>query len=185
MVAVWEATWVCAATPWAAWTWHATRSMTLCSVAGVGCGFDEPHVGSSALRFERSCWMTAADDASVVVVPKHSTMHPSWICVTPVVICEEELGDGSVSSAVAPCAPVPTTCTVTLCCSATWTWTRPWQYDVQLEIWICVIVSDVVLDWTGAGGGVASAGGLPGFGASGGVWPDGVCVKGGGGAGAV
>jgi hypothetical protein len=48
-----------------------------------------------------------------------------------------------------------------------------------------VIVSDVVLDWAGAGGAVASAGGLPGLGASGGVWPDGVCVEGGGGAGAV
>ena len=71
--------------------------------------------------------MKAAVDGLVVVVPKHSTMHPIWICVTLLVTCEDELGDGCVSSAVAACAPVPTTCTVTLSCSATWTWPTPWQ----------------------------------------------------------
>ncbi len=71
--------------------------------------------------------MTSAVDGSVVVVPKHSTMHPIWICVTLPVTCEDELGDGCGSNAVADCAPVPTTCTVTLSCSATCTWLMPWQ----------------------------------------------------------
>jgi len=111
----------------------------------------------------------AAVGALVVVVPKHSEKQPTWICITLLITCEEALGDGCVWSAVADCAAVPATCTVTLSWTATCTWLTSWQCDVQPEIWTCEMVWVVVLDSSGAGAGVVPAGGGTGFGVAGGV----------------
>ena len=80
---------------------------------------EEPHPTSKEMRSERNCWVSALVDVLVVVVPKHSVIQPIWICVTPLVTCEPELGDGRVSTVVADCAAVPTNCTVTLSWTAT------------------------------------------------------------------
>jgi hypothetical protein len=73
--------------------------MTLSKFPGVVA--EDPQAGWKEPRLERSCWASAAEDALAVVVPKHSVKQPIWNCVTVLVTCEAELGDGCVSRPVA------------------------------------------------------------------------------------
>jgi hypothetical protein len=108
-------------------------------------------------------------------------MHPIWIWVTPLVLCDEELGDGCVSSEVDDCAAVPVTCTVTLSWTAPSTWLTPWQWVVQPDTWTCEMAWMVVLDAAAGGGGVVPVDGAVGLDGDDGVWVDadgGVCAGG-------
>ncbi|HTP20313.1 MAG TPA: hypothetical protein VMJ65_11965 [Solirubrobacteraceae bacterium] len=78
------------------------------------CWSEDPQLDSNELTSDSNCFASVAEDGSVVVDPKHSEMHPIWICVTLAVVCDDELGDGWVPSVVVDCIAVPATSTVTL-----------------------------------------------------------------------
>ena len=168
---VWTA--VC---PWAVavppfWTWQLNWSTTFCSVAGGACRLVESDGGTSELSWERTNCARAAVEGSAVVVPKQADRHPSWICMIVLVVWGGPPGDGCVARATACCAAPPTDWTVAFVCEACWTWVTPWQYDVQLEIWICTIVWVVAFDSAGGGVGSETVGGAGGVSGGAGVAP--------------
>ncbi len=75
----------------------------------------------SELSSESTSWVSADVEGSVLVVPKQSDWHPSWICVVVLVTWDVDF----VSRALACCQRCPWTGLSWSSATATCTWVTP------------------------------------------------------------